>query len=163
VCLPWTRSAAPPPSANNSRNTAPRRPATPAIATSILRFASKASSHGAWRDRYRSVGQGEPVQGIGHNGNYFRFSLGPPVDPSGELPGGARFSDVRELKQCLVNDEEQLARNLVQQLAVYATGARIRFSDRPIIAKMLARSRASGYGVRTMVHELVQSDLFRNK
>jgi hypothetical protein len=118
---------------------------------------------GAWRDRYRSVGQGDPVKGIGHNGNYYHFSLGPPVDPSGELPDGGRFGDIRQLKQCLVTDEQQLARNLIQQLAVYATGAPIQFSDRPIIVKMLTQSRASDYGVRTMVHELVQSDLFLNK
>ncbi len=118
---------------------------------------------GAWRDRYRSVGEGEPVQGIGHNGNKFHFNLGPRVDPSGELPDGRPFADVRQLKQCFVQEEEQLARNLVQQLAVYATGAPIRFSDRAAIAKMLAGARSNGYGVRTLIHQLVQSDLFLNK
>jgi len=118
---------------------------------------------GAWRERYRSVGEGEPVKGIGHNGLNFHFSLGPKVDSSGELPSGEQFADVRQLKECLAKDDEQLARNLAQQLAVYATGAPIRFSDRPRIAKMLAKSQESGYGVRTLIHELVQSDLFLKK
>ena len=60
-------------------------------------------------------------------------------------------------------NEEQVARNLAQQLIVYATGAPIRFSDRPAIAKILARARGKGYGVRTLIEELVQSELFRNK
>ena len=118
---------------------------------------------GAWRDRYRSVGKGEPVKGIGHNGNNFHFNLGQTVDPSGDLPTGETFADVRQLKLCLAKDDRQLARNLVRQMTVYATGAPIRYSDRPLVEKILARSRASDYGVRTLLHELVQSDLFLNK
>jgi mono/diheme cytochrome c family protein len=118
---------------------------------------------GAWRERYRSVGEGERVKGAGHNGLNYHFSLGPKVDPSGELPDGRAFSDVRQLRQCLLKEEEQLARNLVQQLSVYATGARIRFSDRPKLAKILANTRATGYGVRSLILELVQSDLFIEK
>jgi hypothetical protein len=118
---------------------------------------------GGWRDRYRSVGQGEPVIGVGHNGNRYHFSLGPKVDPSGELPGGEPFEDVRQLKACLLKDEDQLARNMAEQLTIYATGAPIHFSDRPRIAKLLANAHSSHFGVRTLVHELIQSDLFRNK
>ncbi len=118
---------------------------------------------GGWRDHYRSVGSGDPVKGIGHNGNNFHFRVGAPVDPSGELPDGERFEDVRQLKRCLAKDPEQLARNLAQQLAIYATGAPIRFSDRPVIAKIVAENRAQGYGVRTLIHELVQSEIFLNK
>ena len=118
---------------------------------------------GAWRERYRSVGRGEPVKGIGHNGNFFRFNLGQPVDARGELWDGRPFADVRQLKALLLTDEKQIARNLAQQLAIYATGSPSHFSDRPMITKMLTASRAKDYGVRTLVHELVQSELFRNK
>ena len=118
---------------------------------------------GAWRDRYRSVGEGDPVKGIGHNGNYFHFSLGPTVDPSGELPGGETFVDVRQLKHLLLEKDEDLARNLTRQLVIYATGAPIGFSDRAIIEKILARTQPDGYGVRNLIHEIVQSDLFLNK
>ncbi len=50
---------------------------------------------GAWRDRYRSLGEGEPVQGVGHNAQAFNFRLGPPVDATGQMPGGPPFADVR--------------------------------------------------------------------
>ncbi len=118
---------------------------------------------GGWRERYRSVGTGDPVKGIGHNGNDFHFNLGPTVDTAGEMPDGRPFKDIRELKQCLLRDKEQLARNLTQQLLVYATGAPTRFSDRPEIAKILARTRPGGYGVRSLINEIVESDLFLNK
>jgi hypothetical protein len=118
---------------------------------------------GAWRDHYRSVGAGEKVKGSGHNGinNHYGWGLG--VDPGGELPDGRKFNDVRELKQLLLTNPELLARNLARQLTIYATGAPIRFSDRPVIAKILAQNRAEGYGVRSLIHEIVESDMFLNK
>jgi hypothetical protein len=118
---------------------------------------------GGWRDRYRSVGAGEPVKGIGHNGNYFHFNLGLPVDPTGELPDGRKFADVRQLKECLASNPDQLAQNLAQQLIIYSTGAPIRFSDRPAITKILAENRKQNYGVRSLIHGIVQSDIFLNK
>ena len=118
---------------------------------------------GGYRERYRATGKGEKVKGAGHNGDKFAFTLGLPVDSTGELWDGRTFHDVRELKQLLLTDEPQLARNLTRQLAVFATGAPIRFSDRPQIERILARSRSSGYGVRTLIHELVQSDMFLHK
>jgi hypothetical protein len=118
---------------------------------------------GGWRDRYRSVGGPEKVKGIGHNGNYFHFSLGPAVDSSGELPDGRKFADVRQLKRCLASDPDQLARNLAQQLTIYATGAPIGFADRPVIEKILAENRKNSYGVRDLVLQIVLSELFLNK
>jgi hypothetical protein len=118
---------------------------------------------GGWRDRYRAEGEGEPAKGLAKSGQKFAFHYALPVDSSGELPDGRKFRDIREFKQLLLENEEQLARNLAQQIAVYATGSPIRFSDRPAIGKILASSRAKGYGVRTLVHEIVQSELFLNK
>jgi len=119
---------------------------------------------GAWRDRYRATGDAAPPEkGFGHGGQKFVFHFAQPVDASGELPDGRKFADIREFKRLLVENEAQLARNLAKQLTVYATGAPVRFSDRAAIEKILQRSRPSHYGVRTLIHELVQSDLFLNK
>jgi hypothetical protein len=118
---------------------------------------------GAWRERYRAFGNGDPVPGIGHNGLKYHFCLGPAVDSTGELPDGRRFQNVVQLKALLLKDDEQLARNLTRQLVIYATGAPIQFSDRPQIAKILARTRSTGYGVRSLINEIVQSDLFLSK
>jgi Protein of unknown function (DUF1585) len=63
----------------------------------------------------------------------------------------------------LLEDEALIARNLVQQLLTYATGAPIGFSDRQEVEAILARTRASDYGVRSIVHEIVQSKLFQHK
>jgi hypothetical protein len=120
---------------------------------------------GGWRDVYRTTGKGigEPIAGVGHDGQEFRFLMGLPVDATGTLPDGRTFSDIRELKQLLLQDERQLAKNFVEQLATYATGAPIRFSDRADIENILDRSRRSDYGLRTLIQELVNSDIFLYK
>jgi hypothetical protein len=118
---------------------------------------------GGWRDRYRAEGDGVPAQGLAKSGQKFAFHYALPVDASGELPGGRKFRDIREFKQLLLADEKQLARNLTRQLTVYATGAPVRFGDREQIEQVLQRAGPSGYGVRSLLHEMVQSELFRNK
>jgi hypothetical protein len=118
---------------------------------------------GGWRDHYRSLSTGPVEKGIGKNGQKFTFHEGPPVDCTGQLPDGRKFKDIRELKAMLVGDERQIARNLVRQLIVYGTGAPVRFGDRAKVEQILDRAAASHYGVRSLVQEIVQSDLFLNK
>jgi mono/diheme cytochrome c family protein len=118
---------------------------------------------GGWRDHYRAMGNGQPVVGQGHNGQKFAFHLGQSVDCSSDLPDGRHFQNILELKKLLLADQRQLARNLVQQFVVYATGAPVRFGDRPQVEAILDRAARSEYGVRSLIHELVQSDLFQMK
>ncbi|HEY1107675.1 MAG TPA: DUF1585 domain-containing protein, partial [Opitutaceae bacterium] len=119
---------------------------------------------GAFRDRYRAIDEKKAaVKGIGKNGQPFEYHFGLPVDAAGQLPDGRPFADIREFKKLLRDSDEQLARNLAKQLAIYATGAPIRFSDRPAIDEIVRRAKPQQYGVRTLVHEIVQSDLFVNK
>ena len=118
---------------------------------------------GGWRERYRAEGGDRPEMGLAKSGQKFAFHYALPVDASGEMPDGRQFRDIREFKHLLLADEKQLARNLVRQLTVFATGAAVRFSDREQIEAILERAGSSHYGVRSLIHELVQSDLFRSK
>ena len=119
---------------------------------------------GGWRDHYRAIAEGKvAVSGRGKNGQPFEFHNGLPVDATGQLPDGRHFSDIRQFKALLLESEPQLARNLAQQLVVYATGAPIRFSDRAQITDIVNRTRRDGYGIRSLVHGIVQSELFRSK
>ncbi|HWW01689.1 MAG TPA: DUF1592 domain-containing protein [Candidatus Acidoferrum sp.] len=118
---------------------------------------------GGWRDRYRAQGGGTPEPGIAKSGQKFAFHYALPVDASAELPGGRKFHDIRELKQILLANDKQIASNLAKQLSVYATGAPVRFSDREQIERILERASSGHYGVRSLILELVQSDLFTQK
>ena len=79
-------------------------------------------------------------------------------------PDGHAFKDIREFKRLLLQHVEVIvARNLVSQLATYATGAPIGFADRQRVQQILDNTRGSDYGVRGIVHGIVESDLFQYK
>ncbi|MDZ4696476.1 MAG: DUF1592 domain-containing protein [Deltaproteobacteria bacterium] len=118
---------------------------------------------GGWRDRYRAIGTGEPVKGIGKAGHDFKFHMAQPADASGVLSSGQNFRDVFEWKKLLLRQERQIARNLVQQLVVYATGSPVRFGDRARVEAILDRAANRQYGVRTLVAEVAKSELFLRK
>ncbi len=119
---------------------------------------------GGWRDRYRAVDEKVAAEkGRGKNGQPFEFHYALPVDSSGVLPDGRSFQNIYDFKRLLRGEDETIARNLARQLTVFATGAPIRFSDRPKIDLMLSRTKAQEYGLRSLIHEVVQSELFRNK
>lgn len=119
---------------------------------------------GGQRDRYRAVKDGiDPARGVGLNGQRFVFHHALPVDAAGELPDGRPFRDVREFKQLLLTDDQPVARSLARQLVTYATGHPVRFSERDHLEQILQRAARTQYGVRSLVHELIQSDLFQRK
>jgi hypothetical protein len=119
---------------------------------------------GAQRVRYRAVAENvKPEPGFGLNGQAFAFHYGLPVDSTGEVPDGRAFRDVKEFKRLVSSDEVPVARNLASQLVVFATGAPVRFTDRAELERILQRASARQYGVRTLVEEIVRSDLFQTK
>jgi hypothetical protein len=119
---------------------------------------------GGWRDRYRAVAiDKSPAMGIGKNGHPFQYHWAQPVDSSGELADGRTFKDVKEFKRLLLADESKIAGNLAQQLIVFATGAPVRFSDRAHIERIVQSTKAGQFGVRDIVAEIVQSEVFLNK
>ncbi len=113
---------------------------------------------GGWREKYRSTESGEPVKGIGKNGHAFTFKNGQPVDASG--PG---FRNIVEMKKLLLKDERQIARNAASQLITYATGAPVSFGDRAHVERILDAAEKDRYGLRTLIHQFVQSELFTHK
>lgn len=79
------------------------------------------------------------------------------------MPNGEAFRNVKQFKSLLMSRREEVAKNLLRQWVVYATGAEIQFADRDDLEKLLEASRPSQFGLRTMLHEIIQSDLFLNK
>jgi mono/diheme cytochrome c family protein len=119
---------------------------------------------GRWRENYRSLAQGSKrIEGVGRSGNEFVHYIGKEVDASGVTPEGGHFDDILQFKKLLLQDEEAIARNLIEQLLVYATGAPVGFADRDDVSAILEKSRVSAFGVRTVIHEIIQSPLFLRK
>ena len=117
---------------------------------------------GGFRERYRALDGKTPEVGIGKNGQAFAFHDALAIETYGELDGKA-FKDIRDFKRLVAADERQLARNLVGQFTVYATGAPVGFADRAKVEAVLDGAKAGRYGVRDLVRGLVTSELFLNK
>jgi hypothetical protein len=119
---------------------------------------------GRWRDNYRSLGEGSKrIEGLGRSGNEFVHYMGPAVDASGRLYQGEAFDGIIEFKKLLLQDQEVIARNMVEQLVVYATGTPVGFADRDEVDAILEKTKTSDYGVRSIIHAIVQSPLFLRK
>jgi hypothetical protein len=118
---------------------------------------------GGWRDQYRAIDEAhKPVKGLGKNGHSFVFHYAKNVDSGGTLLSGDSFQNIKSLKALLAKEERQIARNLVHQFIVYATGAPVSFADRHEVEAIL-EACASDYGIRSLLHGVIQSRLFRIK
>ena len=118
---------------------------------------------GGWRTRYRSVEAGERITGIDRAGHDFTYALSDAVDASGRLLDGRSFRDIHKLKAILAGDPRQLARNLLHQFTLYATGTPVRFSDRAEIESILDACAPNGYRIRDLLNFFVQSRIFLGK
>ncbi len=117
---------------------------------------------GGWRDRFRSIGQGERITKK-VEGRKVQYRLGPPVDAAGELASGAKFANMADFQKLLVADEDRVVRCVAEKLLTFATGRPMDFSDRGEIDKLVAASKAKGHGMRDLIHAVVQSPIFRSK
>jgi hypothetical protein len=119
---------------------------------------------GGFRSHYRSLGTGTPVSLFVRDGNHPpKYKTGPAVDSAGTLPNGQTFNDVTGLRSRLLANRDLLAKNLLTHLLIYATGSEIHFADRPELQKLVDQSRGQNHGIRSMIHLIAQSDLFKNK
>ncbi len=115
---------------------------------------------GGWREFYRTSGNGKAVTVDGRRMPYLHGSK---VDPSDVLPDGRAFRDIDELKRLLLTDQDQIARALTTKLLTYATGHGLEPADKPAADAIVQRVKGKNYGFRSLVHEVVASDVFRTK
>lgn len=86
-----------------------------------------------------------------------------PVDAGDMLPDGRTFKTVEDFKKLILADPEQIARSITEKLVVYSTGHTVGFDDQKVINAILAEAKKSDYGLRTLVHSVVASELFLTK
>lgn len=119
---------------------------------------------GAHRDWYRT-----------RDGKYFRkllhphssanvlYRKGQDVDSSGVMADGREFSGIREYKQLLLENETRMARSLTKLLLSYSLGREAGFSDRPEVERIVAQVRQEDFGLRSIIHAVVQSRAFHSR
>jgi hypothetical protein len=116
---------------------------------------------GGFRKHYRVPG-GE--QKYGEYIVPLPYRQGLPVDASGITPEGRTFGGLGDYQRLLLDHElDQVARNMVSQLVVLGTGADIGFADREAVEEILVAIADDRYPIKSMIKEVVASDLFRRQ
>ena len=85
-----------------------------------------------------------------------------PITIDGSLPGGKPFKSFSQFQETLLFHEEDLARNMIESLAVYALGRDIEFTDEPHIQNMISKLRPNGFRMKDMIHAVAESPIFFN-
>jgi mono/diheme cytochrome c family protein len=119
---------------------------------------------GRWRTHYRAIPPAAADKVVNIPGSDLRYYVqGPAVDPSYALADGRTFADIDGFKTLVLTDQRQVARALVGKFVAQLTGAEVEFADREVVEEILDRTEAGGYGVRSLLEEVVQSRLFAHK
>ncbi|MEI6712333.1 MAG: DUF1592 domain-containing protein [Verrucomicrobiota bacterium] len=116
---------------------------------------------GGWRTFYRTPDSKAPKVQLPQS--KITVSKGLDVEEGYDTADGRHFGNVDEYKKLLLSEPDVLARNLATKLITYATGAPVQFADRPLVEQIVKDSRTHGFGLRTMVHQVVESRVFLEK
>lgn len=96
-------------------------------------------------------------------GNWRTKSLGKDIDASSLLYNEHPLNGVDGVKRCLLaNRQDQFARAIVHKMATFALGRPLTFGDRADVERIVAELRQNGDGLQTLIHLLVESDLFQS-
>lgn len=106
---------------------------------------------GGWREHYRAINPEE------------NWKTGQAVDASYHFPDGRSFENIEGFKTLALSDLDQIAGNVVRQVITYATGAEITFADRREINRIVEALSEEGYGFRSLIHAVAQSEIFLSK
>ncbi len=87
---------------------------------------------------------------------------GAPLDASGELPSGEKFSGPQELRAALLSRKGEFIGNLAARMLGYALGRSLQDGDDCTVQRIVGKLEADGYRGRTLIREIVLSLPFRN-
>ena len=91
------------------------------------------------------------------------FLPGKPVDATGGLLTGGKFDGPPQFKKLLLQEPHVVTRCLVGKLVTFATGKAVDAGDLLALDAIAADAAAHDHGLRSLIHAVIQSDLFRSK
>ncbi|MCM8534810.1 MAG: DUF1592 domain-containing protein [Lentisphaeraceae bacterium] len=121
---------------------------------------------GAWRTNYRNLNVEKASKRIKFFPNAplpIVYETGLPVVASYELKDGRRFEDINQFKQMFLENPDDIAKNVVEKMITYATGSGISMSDHRDVKAVVGKIREKDYGFRSLIHEVVKSEIFQRK
>lgn len=88
---------------------------------------------------------------------------GPPIDASGELPSGRKFTDLAGYKQALLAEQDKFARNLIEKLLTYALGRPVGYLDKAAVDEIHRKLATDDYRLQTILQGIAASQVFHTK
>ncbi len=96
-------------------------------------------------------------------GRFRQMQGGKPIDNSGELPDGRKFSGPSELKQILLGEQDRFARNLSERMLSFALGRQLQYFDEGPLRHLSNTLTQNDFAPQIWLEELVLSYPFRNQ
>jgi hypothetical protein len=97
-------------------------------------------------------------------GRWRTMDGGSPIDPAGELSGGRKFKDVKELKTLLsTSSTKKFARCLTENLLTYGLGRGLEASDYCTIEEIREQLARNDYQIQSVIFGIVESKAFQNR
>ncbi len=96
-------------------------------------------------------------------GRYRQTHGGAPIDATGVLPGGEKFSGVRELKKIVLRRQDDFVRNIAAQMTSYALGRELGYDDEVFVENLMLELAEQDYKLSVLVNGIVHSFAFDHR
>ncbi|MDG2220225.1 MAG: DUF1592 domain-containing protein [Rubripirellula sp.] len=119
---------------------------------------------GGLRTHYRTTAQEAQrpkIKQAAFTNAWVRYRIGSPVDSLTPFDEDSEYKGVRNFKQHLASQPDQIARNLARHLLTYALGRKIGFADRAAVETIVQKTSQYDYGFRSLIHQIVKSPTFQ--
>ena len=94
-------------------------------------------------------------------GRWRHLEDGQPVDASGGLPDGRRFTGVAGLERALLDRPEMFVVTLTEKLLTYALGRGVEYYDAPAVRKIVRDAKRDDHRMSSLILGIVQSVPFQ--
>lgn len=87
----------------------------------------------------------------------------PAIDARAKLPDGTEFTGVEGLQRELLKRQDAFLRCLADKLYTYALGRELGYADKPVLDDAVRHLKGNKLTLRSLIHHIVSSELFRTK
>ncbi|HJZ55251.1 MAG TPA: DUF1592 domain-containing protein [Gemmataceae bacterium] len=94
-------------------------------------------------------------------GRWRTLEEGQPVDASGGLPDGSRFTGVAGLEEALLKRPDLFVGTLTEKLLTFGLGRGVEYYDGPAVREVVRAARARGYRFSALIEAIVTSTPFQ--
>ncbi|MEM1294492.1 MAG: DUF1592 domain-containing protein [Verrucomicrobiota bacterium] len=115
--------------------------------------------YGLALENFNVIGSWREVQ----DGESFRGSKRPPINPSGKLPNGQSFATFEEFRSLLADQEDRFRKGLAEKMFVYALGRPIEPTDDSTLQRATRLMSENGDSFQSLIKAIISSPQFLEK